>query len=239
MNINEKKHFAVITGASSGIGGVTAKLLAKNGIIVIMGGRSKSNLQKIEGVIKSDGGIAISFYLDFNEDDSIKSFLENVNKIGSITTLINNAGFGKFDKIDNASISDWDEMMNVNLRGAFMLSKAFIPEMKKQKYGNLLFINSVAGRYGYPFSAAYVATKYGMRGLADSLRNELRQDGIRVSSIYPGAVDSNFWDDIGVDFPKNEMMNPLQIAETILFTINQVGNGVLEDIVIRRTKGDF
>lgn len=234
-----KKNIAVISGGSSGIGECIAKELASNGITVCLGARSTEKLKLISEDIHSSGGIAYPFHLDLLDDKSIQSFIKNVNKIGDVKTLINNSGFGKFDKIENAQISDWDEMMSVNLRGAFVLSKAFIPEMKKNKTGNLLFINSVAGKHGYPYSAGYVASKFGMRGLAESLRNELRQDNIKVTSIYPGAVDSLFWDNVNADFPRDEMMNAKEIAETVLFAIQKSGVGALEDIVIRRTKGDF
>ena len=235
----DNSHIAVITGASSGIGRSIAKLLGLNGITVCLGARSKTRLESIVNGIKKDGGKAHSFYLDLTDDDSIQNFIEKVNKTGSVKTLINNSGFGKFDKIENASTVDWDEMMTVNLRGAFIMSKAFIPSMKKIKRGNIIFINSVAGRHGYPFSAGYVASKFGLRGLAESLRNELRKDNIKVTSIYPGAVDSNFWKNVNTDFPRNEMMISEEIAETVLFAIQKPGIGALEDIIIRRTKGDF
>ena len=153
--------------------------------------------------------------------------------------MINNSGFGKFNSIENTEIEDWDKMISVNLRGAFVLCRSFIPNMKKNKSGNIIFINSVAGKYGYPNSTAYVASKFGMRGLADSLRNELRDSNIKVTSIYPGAVDSMFWDNLNVDFPRNEMMNSSEIAGIVYHSIAKTGIGAIEDIVIRRTKGDF
>ena len=170
---------------------------------------------------------------------SQSNYIDEVNTLGEISTVVNNSGFGKFDKIESVKISDWDEMMAVNLRSAFLLSQAFIPNMKKNKFGNLVFINSVAGQYGYSFSAGYVSSKFGMRGLAESLRNELRQHNIKVTTVYPGAVDSLFWDNVNVDFPRDEMMTSKEIAETVLFAIQKTGIGALEDIVIRRTKGDF
>lgn len=233
------EHIAVISGASSGIGEAIAKEFASNGITVCLGARSTNKLEKNVDEIKSQGGNAYSFYLDFLDVNSIQNFISNVNALGEVNTVINNSGFGKFDKIESAQISDWDKMMAVNLRSAFLLSKAFIPTMKKNKSGNLVFINSVAGKHGYPFSAGYVASKFGMRGLAESLRNELREDNIKVTSIYPGAVDSLFWDNINADFPRDEMMTSKEIAETVLFAIQKQGIGALEDIVIRRTKGDF
>lgn len=234
-----QKHIGVITGASSGIGKAIAMEFASNGITVCLGARSTDKLDKIVEEIKSNGGDAYSFFLDLLDDESIQNFIKDINEIGKVKTLINNSGFGKFDKIENVELADWDEMMSVNLRSAFVLSQAFIPNMKKNKSGNLVFINSVAGRYGYPFSAGYVASKFGMRGLAESLRNELREDNIKVTSVYPGAVDSDFWDNVNAEFPRDEMMLTKEIAETVLFAITKPGVGALEDIVIRRTKGDF
>ena len=235
----DNSQVAVITGASSGIGETTAKLLAQNNITVLLGARSTEKMDIIVRQINKTGGNAKSYYLDLNDDSSIHAFINEINQTYTVTTLINNSGFGKFDKIENASTEEWDKMMNVNLRGAFILCKAFIPSMKKMKNGNLVFINSVAGKHGYPFSAGYVASKFGMRGLAESLRNELRTDGIKVSSIYPGAVDSDFWENVNVDFPRADMISPKEVAEAILFAINQQGTAVLEDIVIRRVEGDF
>jgi short-subunit dehydrogenase len=233
------KKIALITGASSGIGSSIAKLFAKNGITVCLGARSTNKLKKLVEEINSFGGDSYSYYLDLLDDNSVNKFINNVNTIGEVDILINNSGLGKFDKIETASLKDWDEMMNVNLRGSFIMSKAFIPKMKQNNSGNIVFINSVAGKHGYPYSAGYVASKFGLRGLADSLRNELRSYNIKVTSIYPGAVDSYFWENVKADFPRDEMMNIDEIAETALFSIQKLGVGVLEDIVIRRTKGDF
>jgi len=237
--MHNPEHIAVITGASSGIGEAIAKELAFNGITVCLGARSVDKMKNIVDEIKIKGGDAFYFYLDFLNDKSIENFINEVNCIGDIKTVINNSGYGKFDKIENVKISDWDKIMSVNIRSAFILSQAFILKMKKQKSGNIIFINSVAGQHGYRYSAAYVASKFAMRGLADSLRNELREDNIKVTSIYPGAVDSNFWNNTDVDFPRDEMMTSKEIAETVFFCIQKSGIGAIEDILIRRTKGDF
>ena len=234
-----QKPITVITGASSGIGASIAKELAKSGLTVCLGARNIDKLEYIVSEIHDFGGDAHYFKLDLLNDKSINEFILKVYSIGEVDNVINNAGFGKFDKIENVKLSDWDEMFLVNLRGAFLISQAFIPMMKKKKLGNLVFINSVAGKNGYPFSAGYVASKFGMRGLAESLRNELREDNIKVTSIYPGAVDSHFWENVNADFPRDEMMLTQEIAKTVLFAIQKPGVGALEDIVIRRTKGDF
>ena len=105
--------------------------------------------------------------------------------------------------------------------------------------GKIVFVNSVAGKFGYKYSSAYVASKYGLRGLSESLRNELREHNIKVISIPPGAINTNFWKDINVDFPKEEMLSSLNIAEIIFNAVDAPENVTLEEIVVRRTKGDF
>ena len=107
------------------------------------------------------------------------------------------------------------------------------------KEGKIIFINSVAGKYGYPYSAAYVSSKFGLRGLADSLRNELREHNIKVISIHPGAINTNFWDNIKGDFPKDQMLTSECIATFVLQAIISPDNAVVEEMVIRRTAGDM
>ena len=111
--------------------------------------------------------------------------------------------------------------------------------MKKKKHGKLLFINSVAGLNPYSGSSAYVSSKYGLRGFSASLREELREYNIKVISIHPGAVNTSFWDGIDLDFNKNDMLSSEDVSKTILHTILAPNNTVCEEIVIRRTAGDF
>ena len=129
--------------------------------------------------------------------------------------------------------------MDVNLRASFLVSQAFIPGMKQRLNGTLAFMNSVAGKKGYAHSAAYVASKYGMRGLADSLREELREDNIKVISIHPGAVNTPFWDGTGVNLPREEMLSTHTLAQSIVHAIQSPGNFAVEELVVRRTAGDF
>ena len=153
--------------------------------------------------------------------------------------VVNNAGIGKFSRIEDITLEDWNKQMDVNLRASFLMSQVFIPKMKEMKKGSLVFINSVAGKKGYPYSAAYVSSKYGMRGLADSLREELRQDNIKVISIHPGAVNTSFWDNSNSDFSRDEMLKVQTLSKSIVDIINAPGNFTVEEMVVRRTEGDF
>ena len=147
--MSDYSHIAVISGASSGIGECTARLLASKGINVCLGARSISKLESIVEEIRAEGGSAYSFFLDFLDDRSIHDFIKKVNKIGFIKTLINNSGFGKFDKFENISIKDWDDMMNVNLRSAFLMSKAFIPAMKQNKKNAIGYTICLFGLFAF------------------------------------------------------------------------------------------
>ena len=111
--------------------------------------------------------------------------------------------------------------------------------MKSKSKGRIVFINSVAGKSGYPFSSSYVSSKFGLRGLSESLREELRQDGIKVISIHPGAIDTAFWDKVNADFSRDEMLLSKNVANDIVNALESSGNSVIEEMVIRRNKGDF
>ena len=111
--------------------------------------------------------------------------------------------------------------------------------MKQNRKGVLVFINSVAGRQPFSQSAAYVASKFGLRGLAGSLREELREDNIKVISVYPGAVDTPFWDKIDSNFQREKMLDAKSLAESIIHSIQAPGNLTVEEMTIRRVAGDF
>ena len=230
---------AVITGASSGVGKSLAIELSDAGYRVVLAARSEDKLNAIAEEIRSKGGDSLVVSTDVVQPEQINNLKDRALEYGDVSVVINNAGLGKFSKVEDVAIEDWDRQLDVNLRASFLVSQAFIPGMKKRLNGILVFMNSVAGKKGYPYSAAYVASKYGMRGLADSLREELREDNIKVISIHPGAVDTPFWDGIGVDFPREEMLSTHTLAQSIVHAIQSPGNFAVEELVVRRTAGDF
>lgn len=232
-------NLAVITGASSGIGETLSIKMARIGYYVVLVARSNARLSAVSERIKLEGGKSIIIKTDLVNESEVSFLRDKVLGLGNVAVLINNAGFGKFDKIEDTDLKDWDNHININLRSAFLVSKAFVPCMKTKGCGIIVFINSVAGKKGYSSSTAYVASKYGMRGLADSLREELREDGVKVMSVFPGAVNTPFWDIAEVDFEKKEMLDVNVLCDSILHAIELPGNCVVEEVLIRRTKGDF
>ena len=230
---------AVITGASSGLGRAIAIRLAKEDFHLILASRNNEKLLSLQTEISDAGGKSTIIPTDVTSESSVGNLVDKVEAIGTVSVVINNSGLGLFSKIAEHSIEDFDRQISVNLRGAFLVSRGFIPGMKNNQAGKLVFINSVAGKWGYPFSAGYVASKFGLTGLANSLRNELREDNIKVISVFPGAIDSPFWDAVNANFPREEMMTSEDVAETVVHSIMIPGISVIEEIVMRRVQGDF
>jgi len=235
------KKLVLVTGASSGIGKEISKKLCSEGYEVILSSRSKEKLNILNDKLKQLGYKSHVIPCDVRSEEEIEKLYQKSNKIGFVDCIINNAGVGKFSSIEKMSIKDWDNQINTNLRSSFLLTRLFVNRMKKEKKGKIIFINSVAGKYGHSFSnsTGYVASKYGLKGFADTLRTELREYNIKVISIYPGAIDTNFWNSINVDFPRDEMLSCLDLAETIFHTITAPNSSVIEDVVVRRIAGDF
>ena len=230
---------AIITGASSGIGKCLSIDLAEIGYRVILVARSTEKLQKLSDEIRAKGGGCLTIPADIAIPSEIEKIRRQANSYGDVSLVINNAGVGNFNKIEDVTLEDWNHQMDINLRGSFLVSQAFIPNMKKLNEGRLVFINSVAGKQAYPYSSVYVSSKHALRGLADSFREELREDNIKVISIYPGAINTPFWNSIGTDFPKSEMLKVENVSKTIINAIEAPENCTVEEIVVRRTKGDF
>ena len=231
----------LITGASSGIGRGIARTLCHNGYKLILTSRSIEKLNQLKDELSDFSEKIHLIPCDLTNSDDIENLYKKTLEIGFVEYIISNAGLGRFESIDKMSIDDWDIQINTNLRPSFLIARLFVSQMKKNKRGHLVFINSVAGKYGHSFSnsTAYVSSKYALKGFADSLRTELRDYNVKVSSIYPGAIDTEFWDAINVDFPRHEMLSIDDLSETILHVIEAPNSSVIEDVVVRRTAGDF
>ena len=236
---NRQRRLALVTGASSGLGAAIARQLAAAEIPVILTGRNQSRLAEVAGEIEACGQVCWHCPADITRQTELLQLQEFIRPIGTVSLLINNAGSGRFETIENTSDELWEKTLAVNMTGAFKLSRLFIPGMKERGQGTVVYINSVAGQQAYSHSSAYCAAKFGLRGLADSLRREVSQDNIKIISIFPGAFDSPFWDHVSGDFPRAEMLSTDEVAATVVHAVTQPGTATLEDVVIRRTKGDL
>ena len=236
--MNSKKKIAIVTGASTGLGKSIAVELASNGYELVLASRNERMLKRVNDSILKNNGFSQVIVTDVSNEDDVKNIYKKID-INRVEAVINNAGFGVFNKVQNITLEEWDSQINTNLRGAFLMSKYILDNMISRKSGKLVFINSVAGINPYPYSSAYVASKYGLRGFTSSLREEMREHNIKVISVHPGAIDTPFWKNVNVDFPKNEMMNSDDVAKSVVHAILTPNNVVQEEIVIRRIGGDF
>ena len=172
---------------------------------------------------------------DITIEKSVNNLYKKIPNKNQIELLINNAGIAIFKDISNTSVDDWDETINVNLRGAFLMTKSLIDNFKKKKNGKVVFINSGAGLKPFANSSAYVASKYALRGFASSIREELREFNIKVISVFPGAVNTPLWNNKNVEEIRKDMMSVDDLCQSIIHSINAPNNCVVEEILIKRT----
>ncbi|MGJ9383334.1 SDR family NAD(P)-dependent oxidoreductase [Salipaludibacillus sp. CF4.18] len=185
-----------ISGASGGIGEEMAFEVARRGGTPILLARSEDKLKKVAEAIFDETGITVPFYkLDVSNTEDIHYTFQHIyENIGMITTLINNAGFAKFDLVEDADINDIEAMFRVNVLGTIACTKAVLPYMLEKGFGQIIFIGSQAGKLATPKSSAYSASKHAVLGFANALRMELHDKPIYVSVVNPGPVQTAFFE---------------------------------------------
>ncbi|MGN8770238.1 SDR family NAD(P)-dependent oxidoreductase [Paenibacillus barengoltzii] len=182
----------VVTGASSGIGALAAQRLSERGAVVVLAAR---NAKKLNRVAASLAGPYRVLEMDVGSDASVKEgFNQILKEFGRVDVLLNNAGYGKFEYLDQMPVSEFAEMMNVNYIGMVRCTKAALPSMKAARSGRIVNVASMAGKIGTAKSTAYTATKHAVIGFSSALRQEVREYGITVSTINPGPIDTPFFD---------------------------------------------
>jgi len=189
---------AVVTGASRGIGAGISRMLAEEGLGVLMLARSASALGEVAGYIQSEGGYAIPLPVDITKPEDLEEVKNYVNDFdGDLSLVVHNAGSASVGNISEFDENQWDSTLLLNLTAPFRLTKKLLPHI--QKGGQFIFINSVAGKTVFPGWSAYSASKYGLKAFADTLREEVSSQGIRVTTIFPAAVDTTIHDGLPFD----------------------------------------
>ncbi|WP_149303134.1 SDR family oxidoreductase [Pareuzebyella sediminis] len=214
MNLENK--VILITGASSGIGKAAAKKLAFKGAVTVLMARSEEKLKNLKEEIESEGGTALAIPCDVTKK---KDFDNAVSKVveafGTIDVLINNAGLMPLSFIEKLKTDEWEQMVDVNLKGVLHGVAAVLPQMKTKKRGHIINISSMAAHRYFPGGAVYCATKAAVKMFSEGLRQELAPKyGINVTSIEPGAVATNLTDTI-TDEDIKDMMQKMLEMETL------------------------
>lgn len=230
--MNLKDRICIVTGSSKGIGYAICQSLHEKGAKVSGWSRSDTDL---------DHENFQSVMVDVGDPKSVsRAYGQTLEKFGDqISVLVNNAGLGFEGEMLNLKDEDWHLMFKTNVDSIFYCSKLVIPEMKEMDEGHIINVSSIAGMNGIPGMAGYCATKYAVRGLSHSMFKELRNYGIKVSTIYPGLTKTNFFDDIASVTAHDNMMMPEDIAETVIQVLETSANYLTVDVEVRplRPKG--
>ena len=206
----------VITGAGTGLGKELALLYAQKGYEVVLIGRRKEPLQKVQQQIESSGGKAIAFPLDITSDEQVQEAAKTLCRTHHITTLINNAGVGHFGPLEQIKKQHIDEMIDINVKGTIYMTKAFLPYLKALPQASVINIISTAGLRGKVNESVYVASKFAVRGFSESLIKELAETNVAVTAVYMGGMDTPFWDDSDHIQDRSRLRSPKRVAETII-----------------------
>ena len=229
-----------VSGSSSGIGREIAKEFSKAGHKVAVTARRKNDLAKLVNDIRSEGGIASAFICNVMSGKSVISTFKKITEdLGKVDCLVNNAGTTVFKSFTDTSISDYDNVLNTNLRGAFLCIKSVLPEMLTKKKGHIINVLSVAANTAFENSSVYAASKAALLAMSNSLRSEVRSKKIKVSNILPGAVETEMWDKKSIEQFGHKMMQPIDIAKIVLTVFNQPDRVLIEDIIVRPEFGDL
>lgn len=243
MNNNISGKVVVITGASSGIGLATAKLLASKGAILSLAARRKDKLDNLVKEIEAAGGKAQAFTTDVSKQGDVENLIAHtVAAFGKIDVVVNNAGVMPLSMLESFDSKGWDQMTDVNVKGVLYGIGAALPHFKAQKSGHFINIASVSGYVVVPSSAVYSATKFAVRAISEGLRQEVKPYNIRTSIISPGITESELMNTI-VDENIRPMIAPMaglaisadSIARAIAFVIEQPEDVDVNEMIIRPT----
>jgi 3-oxoacyl-[acyl-carrier protein] reductase len=210
----------IVTGAGRGVGRTTALALAGRGARVVLGARTASEIEQVAEQVRAGGGEAEPVVADVREEAGAQALAERaVAAFGRIDTLLNNAGVGGSGAVESLSLEAWRRCLDTNLTGAFLCSRAVLPVMKRQGRGQIVMISSGAGKQGYANMAAYSASKFGLMGFAQALAQEVSDDHIKVCTITPGSILTEFGGH--APRPGAKYLKPEDVADAICFLLEQ------------------
>lgn len=243
---NIKNKVVVITGASSGIGEATARLLADKGAHVVLGARRTERLAELCKELIAAGGSAQYQAVDVTDRTNVQAFVDYaVSQFGRVDVIINNAGVMPLSRLDALKVSEWDQMIDVNIRGVLHGIAAGLPLMQKQQSGQFINIASIGAYAVSPTAAVYCATKYAVRAISEGLRQEAGAD-IRVTVISPGVTESELADSISDEGGRAEMREfrkiaipALAIARAIAYAVEQPADVDVSELIVRPTASPY
>lgn len=236
----EQKRRALITGASSGIGKATALAFAKAGIDVALVSRSFDKLAAVAEAAQHQGVEAKAYVVDLANVGEVQSNLQDIAQdFGSIDILINNAGMAYTANLSDTPLTDWQRVIDLNLTSVFQCILGILPMMRERRTGTIINVVSIAGKQAFPNWGAYCVSKAGLMALSQTLAQEERQHGIRVTAICPGSVNTELWDTptVNANFDRSNMLTPEIVAQSILHTVMLPQQAVIDELTLMPSAG--
>jgi len=246
MNATTHQKVVLITGASSGIGEATAAHLARQGMRLVLGARRTDRLDALASRLRAEGCSVAVTRLDVTSLESMQGFVDLALELhGRIDVIVNNAGVMPLSRLDALKIGEWNQMIDVNVRGVLHGIAAALPVMQRQRSGQIINMASIGAYTVSPTAAVYCATKFAVAAISEGLRQEVGGD-IRVTVVSPGVVESELADSISDPSGLEEMrsfrqiaIKPDAIAHTIQFAIEQPADVDVSEIIVRPTASPF
>lgn len=240
MSFSSSQLRAVITGASSGIGEATALTFAKAGIDLALISRSSSKLKAVAKAAQAVGVSAQAHGVDLCQLSEIPAKVRQiVDSLGGVDIIVNNAGMGYTNLLADTSLSDWQQVIDLNLTSVFQCVRGILPQMRKQGRGTIINVSSIAASNAFPKWGAYSVSKAGLATFSKVLAAEEQANGIRVITINPGAVNTPIWDTNTVqsDLNRSAMLDPETVAQTILQAALLPAEAIIEEMTILPSAG--
>lgn len=231
--------YALITGASSGIGKATALAFAKHGLNLVLLGRSQERLEAVAQEANQTGVTVKTLTLDLSAVEEVRSKIESAIQGLAVDILVNNAGMGYTGDLFSTSLQDWQRVMDLNLTSVFQCIQAVLPGMRDRQQGTIINVASIAAHNAFAGWGAYSVSKAALVSLSKILAAEERANGIRVTIVTPGSVNTPIWDTdtVHADFDRTQMLTPDIVAQSILYTALLPPQAVIDELIVMPSAG--
>jgi len=245
-----KDKVVIITGASSGLGEATARLLVEKSARLVLAARRLERLEQLAADIIKGGGQALAVKTDVSNKVEVNQLIKSaVNQFGTVDALFANAGIMPQAPLYKTKTDEWDAMINVNIKGVLYSIASVLPIMRERKAGHIINMSSVAGlKVASGRATVYSATKFAVKAISEGLREEVAGDGIRVTCLYPGAIKTELVDSINDEesraavqafYDNNGSISADAIARAVVYALEQPADVAINDIVIRPSRQLF
>jgi NAD(P)-dependent dehydrogenase (short-subunit alcohol dehydrogenase family) len=223
----------LVTGAARGLGAAICRILSEEGAIMVATDVNAPLLEETVAEMLAAGGKVAGYAMNVTDENSVEDTLQSVmEEHGRIDAVINNAGIDYTKSIEELSYDEWRRVIEVNLTGPFIVTKAVYPYMKKQGSGHIINITSTACKRAWPNASAYHASKWGLTGLSHAIHSEARKDKIKITALVAGGMQTPFLLDRFPDIDTNLLQNPENVAESIRYVLCQPSESVIPELMV-------